>query len=117
MTRVTGLLALLVLVLGCGSAREAEAMKAFAEREKNGIARVKVDQLGDIYLNDAPTTLAALGDEFSRLRDVRGVVWYYRVSTAQKAEESGAAVMAKVIEFKLPVKLCSGSDPCRDAFK
>src|SRR5258706_5973389 len=113
------LLAVLALTqLNCGlSNREAEAVKNFAVMEANGIAKVKVDERGDIYLNNKLSSLDALGEEFARIKKVNGVVWYYRASTGQAAESSGSAVMKKVIEFKLPVKMCASNDPCRKAFE
>lgn len=96
---------------------EAEAAKKFAEWEANGIAKVSVDERGDIYLNKKLTSLDALSEEFARIKKVNGVVWYYRVSQSQPAEASGLAIMKKVVEYKLPVKMCASNDPCRKDFE
>ena len=51
---------LITFQLNCGKSTgqaEAEAAKKFAEWEANGIARVKVDEGGDIYLNNKPIPL------------------------------------------------------------
>ena len=96
---------------------EAEAAKKFAAWEANGIAKVKVDERGDIYVNTKLTSLEPLGEEFARLKKANGVVWYYRLSQSQSAEASGMAIMKKVLEYKLPVKLCASDDPCRKDFE
>ena len=107
-----------LIQLSCGkSNREAEAAKQFAQMEANGVAKVKVDERGDIYLNNKPSSLGALGDEFARIKEVNGVVWYYRTSESQPAASSGLAVVNKIIEYKLPVKMCAGNEPCRKAFE
>lgn len=76
-----------------------------------------VDERGDTYLNNEPISLKALGSEFARIKKLNGVVWYYRRSESQPAEASGSAVLSKVIECKLPVKMCASDDPCRKAFE
>jgi len=107
---------LAVISLSCGNSdREAEAR--FAQMEANGIAKVKVGGSGDIYLNGKLTSLDALGDEFARIQKVNGVVWYYRTAQSQAAEAAGLEVMKKVVEYKLPVKMCDSNDPCSQAFE
>jgi len=104
--------------LSCGNAaREAEVAKKFAGWEANGIAKVKVEENGDIYLNHKPTSLEALSEEFARIKKVNGAVWYYRLSQSKAAEASGMAIMKSVAEYKLPVKLCASNDPCRKDFE
>ena len=76
--------------LSCSNgAREAEVAKKFAGWEANGIAKVKVDESGDIYLNAKPASLEALSEEFARIKKVNGAVWYYRLSQSKAAEASG----------------------------
>jgi len=112
------LLCVLALIqLSCGNSKEAEAAKQFAQMEANGVAKVKVDEGGDIYLNNKPSSLDALGDEFARIKKVNGVVWYYRTSESQPAESSGRAVVNKIIEYKLPVKMCARYQPCAKDFE
>ena len=112
-------LAVLVLCqLSCSNAaREAEVAKKFAAWEANGIAKVKVEEGGDIYLNSKPVSLAALSEEFARIKKVNGAVWYYRLAQSKAAEASGMAIMKRVVEYKLPVKLCASNDPCRKDFE
>ena len=108
---------LALIQLSCGNSKEAEAAKQFAQMEANGVAKVMVDERGDIYLNNKPSSLEALGDEFARVKKVNGVVWYYRKSESQPAASSGLAVVNKIIEYKLPVKMCTGDQPCAKAFE
>ncbi len=116
--RLIFLAVLALCQLSCGNAaREAEAAKKFAAWEANGIAKVKVDESGDIYLNNKPVSLAALSEEFARIKKVNGAVWYYRLSQSKSAEASGMAIMKSVVEYKLPVKLCATNDPCRKDFE
>jgi len=91
--------------------------KKFGGWEANGIAKVKVAENGDIYLNQKPVSLAALGEEFARIKKVHGAVWYYRLSQSKAAEASGMAIMKSVVEYRLPVKLCATNDPCRKDFE
>ena len=84
--------------------------------EANGVAKVKIDERGDIYLNNKPSSLDALGDEFARIKKVNGLVWYYRTSESQPAESSGRAVVNKIIEYRLPVKMCEMYQPCAKDF-
>lgn len=112
------LIGLALLQLNCNNrVREAEAAKKFAEWEANGIAKVKVDENGAIYLNSKSASLDELGEEFARIKKLNGVVWYYRLSQTQAAEASGVAIMKKVVEYRLPVKLCATDDPCRKDFE
>ena len=104
--------------LSCSNAaREAEVAKKFARWEANGIAKVKVAENGDIYLNQKPVSLAALSEEFARIKKGNGAVWDYRLSQSKAAEASGMAIMKSVVEYKLPVKLCATNDPCRKDFE
>ena len=105
-----------VTQLSCTN-RKVDAERKFAQMEANGIAKVKVDERGDIYLESKLSSIDALGDEFARLKKVNGVVWYYRISQNPPAESSGLAVMKKVVEYKLPVKMCASNNPCRKAFE
>ena len=112
------LIGLALLQLNCSNrVRKAEAAKKFAEWEANGIAKVKVDENGQIYLNSKPLSLDELGNEFARIKKLNGVVWYYRLSQTQAAEASGVAIMKKVVEYRLPVKLCATDDPSRKDFE
>jgi len=112
------LIGLALLQLNCSSRlQESEAAKKFAAWEANGIAKVKVVENGQIYLNRKPVSLDELGDEFARMKNLNGVVWYYRLSQSQAAEASGVAIMKKVTEYRLPVKLCATNDPCRKDFE
>jgi hypothetical protein len=78
---------------------------------------VKVDETGAIYLNAKPISLDELGNEFARIKKLNGAVWYYRLSQTQAAEASGMIIMRKVVECRLPVKLCATNDPCRKDFE
>ena len=84
--------------------------------EANGIAKVKVDELGQIYLDKKPISLDALTEDLARLKKVNGVVWYYRLSQSQAAEASGMSIVKKVAEYKLAVRLCAGN-PCGKDFE
>ena len=111
------LLCVLALIQwSCGNGKEAEVAKQFAQMEANGVAKVKIDERGDIYLNNKPSSMDALGDEFARIKKVNGLVWYYRTSESQPAESSGRAVVNKIIEYRLPVKMCEMYQPCAKDF-
>ena len=48
--------------------READAERKFALMEANGIAKVKVDERGDVYLDSKLSSIDSVGDEFARLK-------------------------------------------------
>ena len=112
------LIMLVVLQPSCGKSREdAEQDRKLAEREANGIAKIKVDERGDIYLNNKLTSLNALSQELARIKGIDGMIWYYRGSASSAAETSGILITKKIIEYQLPVKLCYGDDPCKKEFE
>ncbi len=66
------------------------------------VAKVKVNHAGEIYLNKKPVTIEKLGQEFARLKQANGGVWYYL--------EDPSHPQAKVVEqairdTRLPIKL------------
>jgi len=105
------LVVLSLFLLSCGNRnRDFEA-------GNDAISKVMIDDTGDIWLNSRPTSLALLNDEFARLKKANGVVWYYQASPSQAAKASGAAVLTKVSEYQLQVKMCASNDPCKKAFE
>jgi hypothetical protein len=86
------------------------------EAGNDAIAKVMIDDTGDIWLNSRPTSLALLDTEFARLKKVNGVVWYYQKSPSQAAKASGAAVLTKVSEYQLQARMCASDDYCKKAF-
>src|SRR3954468_22431905 len=80
------------------------------------IAKVKVLRDGSIYLNGAATTLEALDKALSELPKKQSAVWYYREDPANpKPPPQAEAVIQKIIEHRLPVKLYEkdfDKDPC-----
>ena len=92
---------------GCGPSKEQiEQAKEFERREANGIAKIKIADTGDIYMNKKLTSLDALSEELLRIKQVDGVVWYYRGSPARAAEATGMLVVDEIVKYKLPVKMC-----------
>ncbi len=104
------LLGLSLVQFGCNRNRDFEA-------GNDAISRVLIDDLGDIWLNNRPSSLALLDIEFTRLKKVDGVVWYYQKSPSQAARSSGAAVLTKASQYQLQVRMCATDDPCRKVFE
>src|SRR6185295_8553007 len=112
------LIMLIVLQPSCGKSREdAEQARKLAEMEANGIAKIKVDERGDIYLNNKLTSLDALSQEMARIKGINGIVWYYRGSSNSAAVTSGMLITDKIVEYQLPVKVCFGDHPCKKDFE
>ncbi len=75
-------------------------MPDFAE-----IANVKVDRAGMISLNGRPVTLEELKRELARLKEIGGAVWYAREHPEEDPPAAALAVIAAIIEARLPVRL------------
>jgi hypothetical protein len=69
------------------------------------IAKVKVDQAGTIYLTGKTVTMEELKQEFARLKQANGAVWYYRENPQGEPPAQATAVIKAIIEAKLPVRL------------
>lgn len=100
--------ALVFLGVGCDSGSGQRA----GQRQERGtvqgsaeIAKVKVDQTGTIYLNGKRVTLEELKQEFSRLKQVNGTVWYDRENPQGEPPPQAMAVIQAVVEAKLSVRL------------
>ena len=103
------LLGLSLVQFGCNRNRDFEA-------GNDAISKVMIDDLGDIWLNFRPSSLSLLDTEFTRLKKVNGVVWYYQKSPSQAARASGAAVLTKASQYQLQVRMCANDDPCHKVF-
>jgi Tfp pilus assembly protein PilV len=108
---------LVVLVLGLSLVQFGCNRNRDFEAGNDAISKILIDDLGDIWLNSRPSSLALLDIEFARLKKVDGVVWYYQKSPSQAARASGAAVLTKASQFQLQVRMCSTDDPCRKVFE
>ena|SRR5258708_8762932 len=96
--RVVNLIAVLLclLVVGCSST---------VSPTNPNIAKVKVTQNGNLFLNGQETTLDAIKQEFARLKGVKGEVWYYREDPTGNPPTIAMEVIQAVIDAKLPIKL------------
>ncbi len=102
------LVALVFFGVGCDKASEQPAdrvqdggtVQQFAE-----IAKVKVDQAGTIYLNGKTVGLEELKEEFARLKQANGAVWYYRENPQGEPPAEAMEVIQAIVDAKLPVKM------------
>ena len=81
-------------------AREVESSQQFGE-----IAKVKVNRTGTIYLNGKVVTIEALKQEFARLKQGNGAVWYYRENPQGEPPPQAMAVIQAIVDAHLPVRL------------
>src|SRR5215470_7341156 len=58
------------------------------------VAKVAVSAFSAIALNGKRTTLAALDEEFKRLKAQSGVVWYHRENPASEPHPNATAVVS-----------------------
>jgi hypothetical protein len=93
-----------LILLVCVSCRPA-ANTASQPSTSGEVAKVKVTQAGDIYLNGAKSNMDKIKAEFARLKKVNGMVWYYREAPEKPAPAAAESVMKAVIEARLPIKL------------
>ena len=80
--------------------REGNATQQFAE-----ISKVKVDRSGTIYLNKRIVTIEVLKQEFARLKEGNGAVWYYRENPQGEPPPQAMAVIQAIVDARLPVRL------------
>jgi hypothetical protein len=102
------LVGLLVLGIGCDQRprqRPEPAQGRPTGQEATEVAKVKVTQAGMIYLNGKTVTMAELKQEFTRLKQAHGVVWYYRENPQGEPPPQAMTVIEAIVEAKLPVKL------------
>ena len=106
MLRVTFLLAMFALLIGCSSNNSQPNVSDSSpsnsassndqeERpiDKSNIAKVKVLADGTILLNERQVTIDKLKTTFTTLKDQNGVVWYYRGNAAGETPQQAMLVM------------------------
>lgn len=108
--RLIGVLFVSVMIFGIGCGKDSEQQVGAAEerdmvRGAGAIAKVKVDRTGAIYLNGKTVTLEELKDEFARLRQAGGSVWYFRENPQGEPPAQAMAVIQAIVDAQLPVKL------------
>lgn len=74
------------------------------------VAKVAVSGSGAIALNGKRTTLAALDEDFKRLKAQSGVVWYHRENLTSEPHPNATAVVQLVIKYELPVSMSTKPD-------
>lgn len=101
------LVGLVVLGVGCdqGSQRPPQEEVRPPRQESGHVAKVKVTQAGTIYVDGKAVSMAELRQEFARLKEAQGVVWYYRENPQGEPPPQAMAVIEAIVETKLPVKL------------
>ena len=93
---------LLLVIAGCGR-------KSTPGAEGNRLSpvdRVKVTQLGIIYLNGKETSLEELKKDFVELKAKNGRVWYYRDNPQGEPAQQAMKVIQAIVDAKLPIRLC-----------
>ena len=90
------------LLLGAlvACSRQPEVAPTFTQ-----VAHVKVDSVGDIFLNGKPATLDDLRSEFGRLKTAGGAVQYYRPNPSGEPPPRAMEVLQAIIDAKVPVQL------------
>ncbi|MFQ5545714.1 MAG: hypothetical protein ACE5FE_07035 [Acidiferrobacterales bacterium] len=83
-----------------GQTQDRGAVQEFAE-----IAKVKVDRAGTIYFNGKTVTTEELKQEFARLKQSKGAVWYYRENPQGEPSAQAMEVIQAIVDAQLPVKL------------
>ena len=82
------------------------AQKSYAS---NQIAKIKVTAAGQLYINKEPATFEEVTKELQRVKELEGIVWYYRENGEQDPTSEQMpivqALVEKVVELKLPVAI------------
>lgn len=66
------------------------------------VAKVKVDQSGEAYLNKKHVTIEELKRELTRLKEAKGGVWYYLEDPSQPQAK---VVERTILDAGLPIKV------------
>jgi hypothetical protein len=66
------------------------------------VAKIKVDQAGEIYLNKKAVTLEELRQELVKLKQTNGGVWY---RLEDPSHPQAKAVRKAIMESQLPIKI------------
>lgn len=77
---------------------------------KSPIARVKVSRAGQINLNGTQVTREQLRTALASLKDVNGVVGYYREGEADFPSEEAEKVFETILDAGLPLRMSSKPD-------
>lgn len=72
--------------------------------------RVSVQANGDIRIDGASTTAAALDTRFAALAKAGGEVWYYREAAQGESHPNAMRVMELIVQHRLPITLSSKPD-------
>lgn len=94
--------------VGCDTGAEQRAEQAQRHpvvQEATEIAKVKVTRAGMIYLNGKLVGPEELKQEFARLKQANGAVWYYREDPHAEPPPQAMAVVEAIVEAQLPVRL------------
>jgi len=79
------------------------------------ILRVKVTQAGAVLLNGRAVSLDELDQPLADAASAQGKVFYYRENPEGEAPPVWRAVMDKIIDHRLPMRLCKDfeDDDCK----
>jgi predicted secreted protein len=79
------------------------------------ILRVRITQAGAIFLNGRAVSLDELDQPFAGAASAQGKVFYYRQNPEGEPPPIWRAVMNKIIDHRLPVRLCKDfqDDDCK----
>ncbi len=78
--------------------------------DETNIAKIKVFADGTILLNDKQVTIDELKTALTKIKDMNGVVWYYRENATGEPPPQATSVIEAIIDLKLPVKLSNEPD-------
>jgi len=74
------------------------------------IVKVAVMSDGRIIIDGRQVTIELVRDEFKKLAERNGRVWYYREAPEREPPPQAKEVMQAIIESRLPVRLSSRPD-------
>ena len=100
--KTVALFLLLLAIAGCGR----KSTAGVDENRVSPVARVKVTQAGNIFLNGMATSLEDLKKDLVELKAKNGRVWYYRDNAKGEPAEQAMKVIQAIVDAKLPIRLC-----------
>jgi len=74
------------------------------------IEKVSVLSSGKLLLDGKPTDLKRIEEDFRKLKEAGGSVWYYREAADTEPPPEGPAVVQLIIKYRLPVSFSTKPD-------
>ena len=80
-------------------------LKQHGITSESPVAKIIIEQSGEVSLDGKVVSLAELDNELLRLKELGAIVWYHRRIPEQPATDAAMAVLKRVGSARLPIML------------